>query len=67
MLDENSVMKYIKVQITEAKEGYYKVHNLESTMEDAYELNRLIHSLAMTQIIKEKSKGFTYTFPFNLS
>ena len=65
-------MEYIKVKIKETAEdgkGYFVVHNLESTCSrlETYELNRIIHTLAITQITVEKNKGFTYVFPFKLS
>lgn len=65
-------MEYIVVKIKESAEdgkGYFVIHNLESSCnkQDTYELNRIIHTLAITQIKVEKSKGFTYVFPFKLS
>jgi hypothetical protein len=46
-------MEYIKVKIKETAEdgkGYFVVHNLESTCSrlETYELNRIIHTLAIT-------------------
>ena len=46
-------MEYIVVKIKESAEdgkGYFVIHNLESTCnkQDTYELNRIIHTLAIT-------------------
>ena len=65
-------MEYIVAKIKESAEdgkGYFVIHNLESSCngQTTNELNRIIHTLAITQITVEKSKGFTYVFPFKLS
>lgn len=63
-------MKRITVRITEAKcdgQQMAVIHNLESDCEQVYELNRIMHALAFTQItVEQTNKGFTYVFPLKL-